>query len=419
MAYQYVCGLMQAPRSNITQIAETVVNSSYERLQHFISHSPWSATAVEQQIAQDTVTAFATLKGETALLIDEFSVRKQGNASVGVARQYLGCEGKVENGQVAVLATLAREHYTGIVRTRLFLPDEWTDDRKRLDAAGVPEEARTFRTKPELAAEMIAALRSEGITFDFHNADALYGHSTSYRRTIDPLCPYIVFVHCNQTIYLCDPKPSVPERRSEKGPAPSLRKTSAFSQRVDEFAREPTRSAWQRITYHQGSKGAHTREVLTKQVWTWDGQEQAAVQERLVISRKVGGGDIQYSLSNDREGLLSPHRLLVRQMSRAKVERSIRDSKQELGMVQYQVRSWQAWEHHSALTLLALLFLTEERIANKRAAPLLSCADVRDILCRLLPSTNNDPKAIDRIIAERHERRARDIARWKAITSSA
>ncbi|MCU0428214.1 MAG: hypothetical protein MUF71_21590 [Candidatus Kapabacteria bacterium] len=68
---------------------------------------------------------------------------------------------------------------------------------------------------------------------------------------------------------------------------------------------------------------------------------------------------------------------------------------------------------------LALLFLTEERIANKQANPLLSCADVCDILCRLLPSTNDGPKAIERIIAERHERRARDFARWKAITSSA
>jgi SRSO17 transposase len=76
---------MQEPLSNISQIAETVVNSSYERLQHFISDSPWSAIAVEQQIAHDTIGAFAALKGETALLIDEFSVRKQGKSSVCVA----------------------------------------------------------------------------------------------------------------------------------------------------------------------------------------------------------------------------------------------------------------------------------------------------------------------------------------------
>ncbi|MCU0428213.1 MAG: hypothetical protein MUF71_21585 [Candidatus Kapabacteria bacterium] len=71
----------------------------------------------------------------------------------------------------------------------------------------------------------------------------------------------------------------------------------------------------------------------------------------MVIWSKVGGGDLQYLLSNNRQGLLSPHRLLVRQISRAKVECSIRDAKQELGMVQYQVCSWWAWEHHSALTL--------------------------------------------------------------------
>ena len=77
-------------------------------------------------------------------------------------------------------------------------------------------------------------------------------------------------------------------------------------------------------------------------------------------------------------------------------------------MTEYQVRSWQAWEHHSALTMLALLFLTEERIANKRGMPLLSCSDVRDILTRLLPSKQSDFESIDRIIAERHKNRARD-----------
>lgn len=410
---------MQAPRSNITKISESVVDSSYEKLQHFISDSPWSATAVEKPIAQDAQRAFAPLKGETALLLDEFSGCKQGTASVGVARQYLGCLGKVENGQVAVLATLAKENYTSIVRTRLFLPEEWTEDKKRMNAAGVPPEAQEFRTKPQIAAAMIAELYLEGVVCDFVNLDALYGNSTAFRRAVDCLYPYVVSVHCDQTIYLSDPKPCVPERTSERGRAPSLLKTSAFSQRVDEFVREQPRSAWQRITYHQGSKGSVSREVLTAQIWTWDGEEERAVQERLVVSRKLDGKDVRYSLSNDRQGALSPHRLLVRQMYRSWVERSIRDGKQELGMTEYQVRSWQAWEHHSALTLMALLFLTEERIANKRAAPLLSCADVRDMLCRLLPSKNDNPKAVERIIAERHQRRARDIARWKVISSSA
>jgi SRSO17 transposase len=173
----------------------------------------------------------------------------------------------MENAQLAVLATLAKGDYTGIVRTRLFLPEAWTEGSKRLEAADVPKEARRFRTKPELAAEMIATLHAEGVAFDFTNVNALCGNCTAYRYRIDALCSYIVFVHCDQTIYLADTQPSVPERRSEKVPTPSVIKTSAFSQRVDEFAREQPPSAWQCITYHQRTKGGHTREVLTKQVW--------------------------------------------------------------------------------------------------------------------------------------------------------
>lgn len=101
-AYQYICGLLQAESSNITKISEVVVNTSYEALQHFISKSPWSSSDVCKQVAQDTQKLLASVRGEMALLLDEYSGRKQGERSVGVARQYLGCMGKAENGQVAV-----------------------------------------------------------------------------------------------------------------------------------------------------------------------------------------------------------------------------------------------------------------------------------------------------------------------------
>ena len=131
-------------------MSQTVVNSSYEQLQHFITSSPWSASSVKKQIAADAVKAFAPLRGQSALPVDEYSCRKQGQSSVGVARQYLGCVGKIDNGQVAVVATLAKEHYTAMA--------------------------------------MVAELYTDGVVWDFLNADALYGHSTAFRRTVDCLC---------------------------------------------------------------------------------------------------------------------------------------------------------------------------------------------------------------------------------------
>jgi SRSO17 transposase len=399
-------------------MSETVMGSSYEQLQHFISSSPWSASSVKKQVAEDAIKAFATLRGQSALLVDEYSCRKQGQSSVGVARQYLGCLGKTDNGQVAVVATLAKQHYTAMVASRLFLPESWIQNPKNLDKCGVPASVRVETTKPEIAAAMVAELYTDGVRWDFLNADCLYGHSTAFRRTIDCLCHYVVFVHSNQTIYLHDPKPQVKERRGERGRIPTRLETNAFHQTVAEFVREQPKYAWKVFTYQQGTKGTYTREVLTYDVWTWNGEEQQAVQERLVVSRKRDASDVKYSLSNDRQHRFSEQRLLVQQMYRYWVERSIQDAKHNLGLTEYQVRSWQAWEHHTALTMLALLFLTEERIANQRGSPLLSCSDIRDILAKVLPSKLTDSDALERMIADRHKRRTSDIERYERLSAS-
>lgn len=399
-------------------MSESVKGSSYEQLQHFISSSPWSAREVKKQIAADAVAAFAPLSGQSALLIDEYGCLKKGTASVGAARQYLGCVGKTDNGQVAVIATLAKQHYTAMVASRLFLPASWIEDTKSLDTCGVPASVRVPTSKPEIAAAMVAELYTDGVRWDFLNADALYGHSTAFRRAIDCLCHYVVFVHSNQTIFLHDPTPEVKESQGERGGMPTRLETTAFHQTVAEFVHEQPKSAWKAYTYQHGTKGAYTREVLTADVWTWNNHEHRAVKERLVVSRKRGGSDVKYSLSNDRQHRFSEHRLLVQQMYRYWVERSIQDSKDNLGLTEYQVRSWQAWEHHTALTMLALLFLTEERIANKRGTPLLSCSDIRDMLAKVLPSKQTDIAALERMIAERHKRRARDIDRFTRLSAS-
>ncbi len=201
---------------------------------------------------------------------------------------------------------------------------------------------RVATTKPEIAAAMVSELYTDGVVWDFLNADSLYGHSTAFRRTVDCLCHYVVFVHSDQTIYPSDPKPQVKERLHERGHRPTRLETTAFHQTVAEFVRDKPKSAWTALTYQHGTKGTYTREVLTADVWTCDGEEQQAVKERLVVSRKRDGSDIKYSLSNDRQHRFSEHRLLVQQMYRYWFERSIQDAKHNLGLTEYQVRSWQA-----------------------------------------------------------------------------
>lgn len=394
------------------------MHTNYEQMQHFITDSPWSAVAVKQQVAVDAQAFLAEVRGETALLIDEYSCRKQGEHSVGAARQYLGCLGKVDNGQVAVVATLSKSHYTAIVGTRLFLPESWTENTARMEKAGVPAEAQKFATKPEIALHMLTDLRLAGITWDFTGGDGLYGNSTAYRRGADALGEYVLDVHADQTVYLHNPKPLVPERRSEVGRAPSRLQRHHRAWRADELIKIQPASAWHIEQVRIGSKGPMRRQVLVMTVWTWDGIEETAVKERLIASRRIDKSDLKYALSNDRDGNHSAHRLLVRQMHRHWVERSIKDAKQELGLTEYHVRSWQAWEHHTALTMMALVFLMQERLVNKGTMPLLSCRDVRNMIAQTLDKKTDDTASLLAVIEERHRRRASDKARWKNIFRS-
>ncbi len=129
-----------------------VVQTSYDQIQHFISHAPWDATVVKKQVALNVQRALQPIRGEQALMIiDESGWKKQGRNSVGVARQYLGSEGKVDNAQVVVLGVLSKAHYASIIASGLFLPDEWTKDTNRMTAAGVPQEAQECQTKPKIA----------------------------------------------------------------------------------------------------------------------------------------------------------------------------------------------------------------------------------------------------------------------------
>lgn len=395
------------------------MKSSYDQIQHFISHAPWDGTAVKKQVALNVQTALSEVRGEQALIIDEYGCKKQGRNSVGVARQYLGSEGKVDNGQVMVVGVLSKAQYASIITGRLFLPEEWTNDSPRMDAAGVPKEAQEFQTKLQIAIALAQQARKDGIIWDFCGADAFYGHSTDFRRTMDDLTQYVFDVHSDQTVYLADPKPFLPERTSERGRLPSRLTTTAFHQTAAELVAEQPEKAWQTIEYRSGTKGVYRRQAIAITVWTWDGKEECAVQERLIASRSLNNPkDIKYSLANDVEKRHSLYRLIVRQMHRYWVERSIEDGKSELGMVHYQVRSWQALEHHLAMTMMALAFCLKQRIAHKHQRPLLSCADIRDILCHLLPSKITNEEDILAMIQKRHKNRAADIQRWQRLSAS-
>lgn len=387
------------------RMTEVVEGSEYQSLQHFLSTSNWDANAVMDQVATE---ADAVLGGsaDSCLLLDETSFPKKGDKSVGVARQWCGRLGKVENCQVAVFACLSRGPHSTLVDTRLYLPKEWTDSPERCLAAKVPEEHIVQRSKADLALEIVREARERGVRFSWVGADGGYGKDPCFLRALDDSGEkFIVDVHKDQRIYLEDPSPFVPKSQNARGRKPSRFITEAANQRVDEWARRQPRGAWQRINLRGSTKGIVKFEVLHCRVWAWDGKEEKARCWRLVVSRELGGPKkLKYGLSNFPEDT-SAQQLARNQRQRFWIERSFQDAKSESGLGDYQARGWVAWHHHIALVMIAMQFMLEERLRQKDDHALLSCADIEDLLAHFLPRRDVTVEEVIRQMEVRHQQR--------------
>ena len=155
---------------------------------------------------------------DVCLLIDESGFAKRGRCSVEVSRQWLGRLGKVDNGQVAVFGTLVKGKFSAPVDTRLYLPEEWTMDPERCERAGIPEEDRVFRTKPELAMEIVRNARKSKLHYAWDGADAGYGKCPGFCLALDKRGEtFVVDLHSDFHVFLQDPRPYLPERAGKCG----------------------------------------------------------------------------------------------------------------------------------------------------------------------------------------------------------
>src|SRR4029079_11662190 len=153
---------------------------AYDQLHHFVSAGVWDVAPIETELL---VQADKLVGGSDAVLvIDDTAVLKKGTHSVGVAPQYCSALGKIANCQTLVSLTLARGEVPVMAAMRLFLPESWTNDRARLERAGVPAENRTARTKPEIALAEIDRVIAAGVRFGSVLADAGYGLSAPFRQ---------------------------------------------------------------------------------------------------------------------------------------------------------------------------------------------------------------------------------------------
>jgi len=369
-AFEYLQGLMSPiPRKSIEPMALHLPAGNVREMQQFIGAGAWDDGALLQRHR----ALVAESLGEEAgvLIIDGSDFPKKGEESVGVARQYCGATGKVDNCQAGVFLGYAGSRGSTLLDCRLYMPDQWHTPRwrKRRKRCGVPEELE-FRTHPELAGDMIEAAREAGtlpgqwVTFDEN-----FGRNPDLLDRVDGLgLWYLAEVPVSTQVWEKAPQTYVPSApaRGRRPTKERLRPGEPKAIRVDELSKGLSPRRWRRYFVKDGEKGVQEAEFAFVRA--------TAVRNKLpgssvwVVFRRglEPGSELKIYLSNAPADTPRDEFVRVSGM-RWPIETCFREGKEILGMDQYEVRSWRGWHHHMTLVILAHHFLVRLKLKRKKA----------------------------------------------------
>ena len=337
-------------------------------LQQFISQGTWDAPQLilrQQQLVADWLG-----DPQGVVIADGSGFPKQGQHSVGVARQYCGAVGKITNSQEGVFLVYASPHGNAFLDARLYLHESWfTDDaRKRWTKCGIPTES-SFQTEPNLALEMLRQLIARHrVLFHWVVADAHFGEIPAFLDAVASLGKnYLIEVPCNTRAWLHTPTVEPPGRGVMGRPRthPRVSRHAPRPQEVREWATTLAPSAWTRHRIKEGSKGPIIADFAFLHVTTVrDGLPGPRVW--VIFRRQVcPTPDLKFYLSNAPSSC--SHAELIRVCGlRWPVETTLEEGKDELGMDHYESRGWVSWYHHIAQTFMAHLFLMRLRLVFKK-----------------------------------------------------
>jgi len=333
-AGRYLEGLL-APveRKNGWQLAEAIGDARPWRTQRVLSHVLWDEAAACDLCREHAVGRLGA--EDAVLVVDETAFVKKGEHSAGVARQYCGTLGKVENCQVGVFLAYGSRRGHALIDRRLYLPAAWAGDPERRRAAKVPEDV-AFLTKPAIAREMIARALDAGVPCDWVLGDEVYGADRQLWMMLEERGkPYLLAVRGNDKLW------------SELD--------GRFGQHAPEaLARALPPRAWRRLSAGAGTKG--------ERLFDWARVRLFPLQEPprrhwLLVRRSIADPeDLAYfvAFGPATARLLDLARVAGR---RWLVEECFEAAKQEVGLADYEVRSWRGWHRHVTLAMLALAFL--------------------------------------------------------------
>jgi SRSO17 transposase len=330
----YLIGLL-APvqRKNSWQLAEQIGEDDPYGIQHLLGRSDWDPDEVRDDLRGFVAETLGD--PEAVLILDETGFLKKGTHSAGVARQYTGTAGRIENAQVGVFLAYASRHGTAFLDRALYLPKEWADDPARCKKAGVPE-GTTLVTKGKLAKGMLERAFAAGVPAAWVTGDEVYGGDGDLRRWLEGEGrPYVLAVRANQYVW--------------KG----------FQQaKVAALVASLSKRAWHKITIAWGSKGPR------RYAWAWlpiNHDLGPKWRRWLLVRRSLDEGQelAYYLAAGPRRTTLT--RLAKTAGARWSIEGGFESAKQEVGLADYEVRSWTGWHRHITLALLAHAVLATVR----------------------------------------------------------
>jgi len=405
-ALQYLKGkFLEKGRGNMTSYAKVVPETNNQRLQNFISDSPWDEKPVIEQIQLD-VTNLIGDKTNGSIHIDESGIKKDGKDSVGVKRQYLGRLGKIENGQMGVFLGYANGNRRTLIDERLYLPEDWANDPIRRKKCGVPDDI-VFKTKAQLGLEMLLEAQERGVPFAWVGMDCFYGEQP---WLLDEIASkgmvYIADTPRDTQVWLEKPRIEIPEKKGIVGRNPKRQKILSGEpqpNKVQELAKQLDPSRYARV---------FLRETERKELWSklaclrvFPVRDKLPGVETWLIIRKDEGENItKYQLSNAPADT-SIERLGKMSCSRFWIERALEDGKGEAGLADYQVRGWTGWHHHMVMTLLAMLFILQMVVKWGEKAEMISVQDIKEVLEVILPRNEITEEEILAIILQKQRAR--------------
>src|SRR6185436_21106769 len=285
----YLQGLLSdAERKNVESIAY-LHDQDRQELQDFIGGSQWAYEPMLNELTREVGTELGETDG--VIVIDPSGFEKDGKASVGVQRQWLGRQGKVDNGQVGIYLGYVSRKGQALCDVRLYLPKEWARDRQRRRKCGVPGTER-FRTRHALAKEMLLA-RAPWLPHRWVSGDVEMGRCSGFRGWLRQQSePYVLAVPANTSIR--DLEVSVPPIH---GPG---RKPKSIWTTVSAWLQNVPAEQWKRIDVRDGEKGPLVVEALACRVQAREENRRVGPEELLFVTRvqECGGWKIDYYLSN-------------------------------------------------------------------------------------------------------------------------